>query len=208
MNIIKYTFIGIILQATLMLVALQYVSFNQTWYSGEFKKLNITADQSQVENLFGYLNNTQKLHNSFYSEREILHLKDIQDLIVTEKKVTIFFIFLLYLLLILILIIQKFKEFFKTIFFSNIVALTLYIVLGTILYFNFEYIFIYFHQITFNNDYWILNPEDLLINTFPPQLFADMVTQIFSLAIFAHGTLFLASGIIVVGIMLKNSKET
>ncbi len=44
-----------------------------------------------------------------------------------------------------------------------------------IILFNFNNVFNYFHLISFNNNYWLLNPEaDNLIKMFPEKIFFDL----------------------------------
>lgn len=207
MNVLKYIFISLILVPTIMLVFLQYISFNQNWYRAEFDQLKIIENPILVDNLFLYLNEQEELEKTFYTEREILHLLDIKSLVKVEKFITVILASITFLILLLILIMQKFKEFIRTIFFANTLALIIYIILSLIIYLNFEFIFIKFHQVAFNNGYWMLNPTDSLIITFPPQLFADLIKEIFALSVLLHTILFFTAGITLVGIMLKKIRK-
>lgn len=211
MSTIKNILLGILLLLTVAAILFQMVAFDKNWYQAEFKILGIPDNEAinqQLANLLLYLKNTEPLENSFYTEKEILHLIDIKNLTLLSKKVTIGLTVVTSLLLLLVLIAQKGKEFVKTLFFSNLTALILYAVILILLYLKFDFFFILFHQATFKNDYWMLDPQtDNLINIFPPPLFADLLQQTFGLAILVHLAVFCLTGCIVVVTMLQKSRK-
>lgn len=211
MNTIKNIIIGILLLLSFISVLFQFVAFNQVWYETEFKILHIPINNKtpgQLENLLSYLKKSEPLDKSFYTEREILHLLDIQYLIRISKIISLIFLGITFMMLMLVFLIQHGLGLIKTIFYSNLTALISYgLVLG-LLYLKFDYLFILFHQLAFNNDYWMLDPStDNLINIFPPQLFADLLQQVFGLAILAHLTLFTMTGFVLAITLIKRSHK-
>lgn len=117
----------------------------------------------------------------FYNEREIAHMEDVQRLFtygfrIRDISVAVFIAGILYL------IITKSKPLYimsrcftvTSGIFAAVAALA-----GIIVASDFNKYFTIFHEIFFDNDLWILNPEtDLLINIVPEQFFSDMTQRI------------------------------
>lgn len=118
----------------------------------------------------------------FFNEREISHMEDVQQLFLYG--------FLLRRICILILLIGLLLLKFvchgsiRKYFFGSFIGVTVVfavLVGGLTLYLlqDFTQGFIYFHQLLFTNDFWILDSEtDLLINIVPEPFFVDMAVRI------------------------------
>lgn len=180
----------IILSLTLSLVIILSVglffAFDYPWHQKEFLKLDIYQKiapvrvASQTFNLFSYFNNREKLLESYYTDRERLHLADVKNLINWAKIIN--WLLIAGLTAQLWWLTKSAKNFFgllKDLFFVSLLSLIFYIIIITLLYFNFYQIFVGFHQIFFSNDYWQLDPNtESLIVIFPPELFFTLVKRI------------------------------
>ncbi len=162
----------------IILANFRFYIYNINYYDKEFSKLEIYEKyekNSVLENtkqLISYFKSNSLLTTEFFNQKEKLHLIDVKNLI--NKTIILFYISLVFL--IVLLLINK-KELQKSFFYSGIFLILITTILSL---FQFSPIFIKFHQIFFNNDLWLLNPEtDNLINLFPEQFFIDFVKKIF-----------------------------
>lgn len=211
MNILKYIIVSLVLMPIIFLSSIQLVGLNESWYKdwhkNKFSEFNITGAideqrlEAQVNNLFLYLNNQAELNNYFYTEREILHLFDIKDIISRVKTINGVLIITIFLILTLVLLTSRFLGLAKTTFFASLISLMFYLVTIGLTVFNFDKIFLIFHQLLFTNDYWLLDPNiHSLIVIFPPNLFFDLTLQIIYLAVALNLILLISSGFIFIGI--------
>jgi integral membrane protein (TIGR01906 family) len=115
-----------------------------------------------------------------FSEREILHMEDVQNLFIGGRLLTLFS--LLSLVLITSYFLINYKKFDKANFkvmantIIGILAFTL-VVLGFAAI-DFTRAFTIFHEIFFSNDLWILYSTDYLIIMLPEILFFRLALQI------------------------------
>ena len=106
---------------------------------------------------------------SVFNDKEISHMKDV--------KTIIHYIYVLFALTLGIVIATIFgyiqnsyakKRFFQLMIISSIITLVTTILIGVLMLFAFEQMFLLFHLISFNNDDWILNPStDYLLMMYP-----------------------------------------
>ncbi len=154
------------------------LALNFNVYKEEFSKLNIydkipDADEHAL-NLINYYNNKEGLSN-FFNEQEKLHLQDVKYLV--NLFFIIFYITLILSLIIFIYFIYK-KD--SSLILNSILISSIIIILLQGLFFisNFSSLFIKFHEISFNNDLWLFNPNANIVNLFPEQFFYDIMLKI------------------------------
>ena len=159
--------------------------FNQNFYKMEFVKLEVYENFASSEivdfearQLINFYCCDSQLSPTFYSQREILHLMDVKNLI---KLVNLYLYVLIWsALTCLVYVIHK-KAFKFSAHYLNVAALitiTSIIALWLFSKLNFDSIFVNFHQLTFSNNYWLLPKEANLIKLFPPQFFVDFANQV------------------------------
>ena len=129
--------------------------------------------------LINYFKDNGNLDNSFFNEKEKLHLKDIKTLLY-KTYLTVFFSFFA-----LVLAIFKIKNIL--VYSLRIIGISfcflLIIILPFLIAFNSS--FLTFHQIAFSNFYWQLNPEvDRLIVMFPEEFFKSILKKAFINSLF------------------------
>lgn len=150
----------------------------------------------------------------FFTEREKLHLADCRNLFMAAYKArTISFILLAVLLIAIYLSLAKKKRdgsitgnvqsmsfkyvLAKGYLYSLALVAALAVIIAVISFIDFTYVFTVFHHIFFDNDLWILYPdEDNLINIMQEAVFADAALTIAAMWLSAAAVLAIISIVI------------
>jgi len=112
-----------------------------------------------------------------FNETEILHLRDVKKLIWTDYK--IWFGSLLYILIYAVIVLMwrkkgGWREIAGVFFSGSLLTILLMVFMGVAVLIGFDTIFWDFHVISFNNDFWLLDPSrDYLIMLFPEGFWYD-----------------------------------
>ena len=167
-----------------------YNCFNLNFYKNFYLRenlapsINTTDDEliNNTTNLLEYLTNKSELNTTWFSEKDILHMKDVRVLYNVSFNLMIFFIIIFILSTILIALVYKnYAMFYITKTFNKtlLAFILLVIVLAGIISYNFTSFWIKFHQLLFTNDLWLLSPEESnLIKMVPEQFFISLITTI------------------------------
>ena len=167
-----------------------YNCFNLNFYKNFYLRenlapsINTTDDEliNNTTNLLEYLTNKAELNTTWFSEKDILHMKDVRVLYNVSFNLIIFFIIIFILSTILIALVYKnYAMFYITKTFNKtlLAFILLVIVLAGIISYNFTSFWIKFHQLLFANDLWLLSPEESnLIKMVPEQFFISLITTI------------------------------
>lgn len=167
-----------------------YNCFNLNFYKNFYLRenlapsINTTDDEliNNTTNLLEYLTNKAELNTTWFSEKDILHMKDVRVLYNVSFNLMIFFIIIFILSTILIALVYKnYAMFYITKTFNKtlLAFILLVIVLASIISYNFTSFWIKFHQLLFANDLWLLSPEESnLIKMVPEQFFISLITTI------------------------------
>lgn len=167
-----------------------YNCFNLNFYKNFYLRenlapsINTTDDEliNNTTNLLEYLTNKAELNTTWFSEKDILHMKDIRVLYNVSFNLMIFFIIIFILSTTLIALVYKnYAMFYITKTFNKtlLAFILLVIVLAGIISYNFTSFWIKFHQLLFANDLWLLSPEESnLIKMVPEQFFISLITTI------------------------------
>jgi integral membrane protein (TIGR01906 family) len=137
---------------------------------------------SQTGNLYDYLILSQEIDQGYYSSKEINHLKDIKLLIFQA----VVFLSLICLLLILVFwrLIKKNDIKNRQLGLMMFVAGDLLVFFGLFCYLFFDFLFLQFHLLAFNDDFWLLDPKyESLIIIFPPELFLFLAIEIIGISV-------------------------
>src|SRR3989338_4728663 len=151
----------------------------------EFAKLGVYENfaSSEVVNfearqLINFYCCDGELSPTFYSQREILHLVDVKNLI---KLVNLYLYVLIWAALTCMFYVIHKKAFKFSAHNLNMAALITFTSIFSLWFFsklNFDSIFVNFHHLSFSNNYWLLPKEANLIKLFPPQFFVDFANQV------------------------------
>jgi len=173
----KKWFLAVIIPIFLVLLNYRLLVFNDSYYFDEFKELGVYDKFSKKDveentfELIGYFKGKNALESEFFNEKEKLHLKDVKNLI---KKTNI--IFWISATLLGLLVFLNRNSLSKPFFYGGILMIVVIFIFSMI---NFNFLFLKFHELSFNNTLWILDEDDNLINLFPEKFFQDFVEKIF-----------------------------
>lgn len=169
------------------------------WYEKEYEKYNVCADlEMEMEDvmyvtteMMGYLRGNRGdlvvdtvvkgQEREFFNVREKSHMTDVQNMFLGGLNLRRGAIIVL---LAAIIVLLAMKESWKRILPKSFLVGTVgFIVvtggLGALFASDFNKYFTLFHQIFFDNDLWLLDPEtDLMIRMLPEGFFFDMVIRI------------------------------
>ncbi len=191
MKNIKFSFC---IPLIILIFSVYLVLFDLDFYKQEIP--NYENYSLETQNLIHYFQG-QSLNKSFYSEREILHLQDVHNII--------WFSLLLILLLTIPIILSLYKDkkihLKKECIHGGLYSL-IFIILFSLVLGNFSSSFIIFHKILFTNDYWILPNSSTLIQMFPEGFFIQSTIQIVLYSII------LSLLIIILGLKIPPEKKT
>jgi len=113
-----------------------------------------------------------------YSEREVMHLQEVNDLVKSLNS-TLTLGLLLFVLMGLSLYIKNKKDFAKGLFYGGNLTVFIWIVFGLIFLINFQFFFTIFHKLLFKTDYWLLNSGSILLQKFPTKFWTDGFVKLF-----------------------------
>lgn len=134
---------------------------------GESSNLGITPYLETVNTIVKYFFSFEKyLSLKGLTKIEIYHMLDVKNL----------FLLGLFVLIISFVVFLLFKNSLNTtsrkrIVLSFFAVISLIVLFG---FFNFDLLFTIFHKILFRNNYWLLDPNTLLIRLFPVEVFESI----------------------------------
>ena len=173
-----------------ILAVIFYVCFDLNFYKDFYKKENIadyigtSSDNliNNTQNLLNYLNKKEQLNTDWFSEKDILHMVDVQNLYTFSHSIMIYcFITFILSTIIIILILRGKSLLYITKIFNKVLLLFIVLIggLSTIIAYNFNSFWIKFHTTLFLNDLWLLSPnESNLIKMVPEEFFISLITKI------------------------------
>ena len=171
-----------------LLIAVELNAFNLSLYSKSFEKHNtniITGKEfGQLEDIAKdltlYLDGkaSNEILEPNFNSKEILHMEDVKELFSSGKLLRTISV-VLAIALGYYFYSKKEKRYAKFTFIGLFINWIILILLGLMIYFNFNKYFTIFHHIFFTNDLWLLNPKtDLLIQMLPEDFFMNMAIRI------------------------------
>lgn len=173
-----------------ILAVIFYVCFDINFYKEFYQKENIanyidtSSDNliNNTQNLLNYLNKKEQLNTGWFSEKDILHMVDVQNLYTFSHSIMIYcFITFILSTIIIILILRGKSLLYITKIFNKVLLLFIVLIggLSTIIAYNFNSFWIKFHTTLFSNDLWLLSPsESNLIKMVPEDFFVNLIVKI------------------------------
>lgn len=173
-----------------ILAVIFYVCFDLNFYKDFYQKENIanyidtSSDNliNNTQNLLNYLNKKEQLNTDWFSEKDILHMVDVQNLYTFSHSIMIYcFITFILSTIIIILILRGKSLLYITKIFNKVLLLFIVLVggLSAVIAYNFNSFWIKFHTTLFSNDLWLLSPnESNLIKMVPEEFFISLITKI------------------------------
>ncbi|MDP3918340.1 MAG: DUF1461 domain-containing protein [Nanoarchaeota archaeon] len=154
----------------IILFSVNILIFNESFYLDHNSGVNFYEEE--VGNLLGYFSGGE-LNEERYSVEEVIHLKDVRNIIYVDIGLAC-----LFFILISFGLYKSKKSDFKEIFLKGGaygIGLSLLI---SFLFVNFSLGFKWFHKILFRNGYWILPADSTLIQMFPESFFISASLRI------------------------------
>jgi len=184
MKTISYI-IFIFFTPALLLLNFNFLIFNHSFYKAQFAKLGVYETfgskqvvDSQSERLIGYLCCGKDLDEGFFGERERLHLSDVRKIIILNQVMTVLLTGLVLAGLLALILKTNEKEFAKAILGASAIAAAAVIFLWISALVGFDFVFLQFHFVAFDNDFWQLPPESNLIKLFPQRFFVNFANRV------------------------------
>ena len=173
-----------------ILAVIFYVCFDINFYKDFYQKENLASSIgtssdnliNNTQNLLNYLNKKKQLNTDWFSEKDILHMVDVQNLYTFCHSIMIYcFITFILSTIIIILILRGKSLLYITKIFNKVLLLFIVLVggLSAVIAYNFNSFWIKFHTTLFSNDLWLLSPnESNLIKMVPEEFFISLITKI------------------------------
>ena len=167
-----------------------YVCFDLNFYKDFYQKENLTktigttSDNliTNTQNLLNYLNKKEQLSTDWFSQKDILHMVDVQNLYTLSHNIMIYCIITFIVCSIIIVLMLKKQALLKiTKIFNKVLILFILVIggLSAVIAYNFNSFWIKFHTTIFTNDLWLLSPsESNLIKMVPEEFFISLITKI------------------------------
>ena len=171
------------------MTAIENTTYTKACYINAFQKYNIVKETGKSieelgvisDSLIEYLKGkgADELLTKHFNEREILHMRDVQNLFNYARMVK-YSTMLLAIMILIYLSAKGYKnQIGKTLFFGLFANHITLIALALIVSTNFNKYFTLFHHIFFTNDLWLLDPKtDLMIQMLPEAFFSGMALKI------------------------------
>lgn len=185
-----------------------YYVYSQENNITEYTGLNADKVEDMYSNLIDYIyKGDESLINKDFNEREVSHMVDVHKLYNLNMTVTyitsgILIASIIYLVVAYKNNISLYRDlrFIRNAFLIILLAI---IILAGIISLDFDQAFIKFHELFFNNDFWLLDPRtDVMIRMLPQDFFMNMAIRI-GKALLAH----LVVLFVILAIIIKNNKD-
>ncbi|TJX13320.1 TIGR01906 family membrane protein [Tissierella creatinini] len=187
----KVLYIVLILSISLALLvtAIENNAYNKSYYLEQFERNNtvgvtgksLTQLDIIADSLIDYLKGRGKdeLLTPHFNEKEVLHMRDVQDLFDLARLLKYASMVIAILILIYIAIRINKETLGKVLFFGLFANHILVLIIGFLMASDFTKYWTIFHHIFFTNNLWLLDPKtDIMIQMLPEQFFSGMVFNI------------------------------
>lgn len=173
-----------------ILAVIFYICFDINFYKNFYQKENLASSIgtssdnliNNTQNLLNYLNKKEQLNTDWFSEKDILHMVDVQNLYTFSHNIMIYCLLTLIISTIIIILILRGKSLlYITKIFNKVLLLFIVLVggLSAVIAYNFNSFWIKFHTTLFSNELWLLSPnESNLIKMVPEEFFISLITKI------------------------------
>jgi integral membrane protein (TIGR01906 family) len=144
-------------------------------YINEQETISIEDGNKAYNNLLSFFYHISDLNPSYWNEKEQLHMKDVQNLY--DRAFILFVIFLA-----LLIYTYKKVSLKKKLLFSKIQIISILTLLVLLPIFTYFWIDV-FHQLVFDNTYWIYTNQDISYYLFPIEFFKHSLIMLIIVSI-------------------------
>lgn len=177
------------LSLTFLMISIENNAYNKNYYLRSYKKYNIESETGRImyeldeitNHIINYLKGKggDELLEPYFNEREVMHMRDVQNLFKYERLVKYFFGIISIIIMGYLGYKKEYKFLGKTLAFGLFINYIVLIILSLFIISDFNKYFTIFHYIFFSNDLWLLNPQtDLMIQMLPEEFFIGMAKKI------------------------------
>jgi len=177
------------ISATLLISSIESKSYDKNYYLESFKENEVVAVtgkginelESIVDNIIEYLkgNGKDELLRPYFNDREVAHMRDVQDLFHLARIIRYVSIFLSITIIAYFAYCEGTKRLGRKLFFGLFTNHIIIALLSIIMLIDFTSFWTLFHHLFFTNDLWLLNPKtDLMIKMLPEPFFSGIIVKI------------------------------
>jgi len=173
-NEVKIFFLFFSLIFLTLYIPLSFTIYSNSWYNFNSNPQNVLSKNdlnNATSNLINYFEHKENL-NILWNEKEKKHMSDVRQIFD--------FLFIIFILNLINLFIFFKKKLIKKFVKINILVISSFILLLPIFQFFWNNIF---HLIMFNNNFWIINPNDISYYLFPLSFFYNSTIFIILISI-------------------------
>lgn len=189
MKKVLYVVLIISVSLSLLVTAIENSAYNKSYYLEQFEKnktVEVTGKSMEElepigQALIDYLKarGGDELLTPHFNEKEVLHMRDVQDLFNLARVLKYTTMAIAIVCLIIIGIKGDKKALGKVLFLGLFANHILVLFIGFLAASDFTKYWTIFHHIFFSNDLWLLDPKtDLMIQMLPEQFFSGMALNI------------------------------
>ena len=171
------------------MIAIEKNAYNKSYYLKSFEKYNIEEVTGKsmdgleeiADSLIAYLKGEgyDELLIPHFNEKEVAHMRDVQDLFDQARLIKFFSIAISVILIIYFGVNYGNKTLGKVLFYGLFSNHVIVILLALVIATDFNKYWTIFHHIFFTNDLWLLNPKtDLMIQMLPEQFFSGIALNL------------------------------
>ena len=176
---------------TIFLSSLASLIFNENFYQNEHVKNNVYDSlpdaNERTHEIVMFLDKGTELGSKF-NQKEKLHMQDVKNLV--DNGFLLYYFCIILLISVIIYYVYTKKKFNHVLIYSGGIIIGFCLV-SFLLQAQFQYFFIKFHELFFDNNLWLLNPAtDKLIILLPEQFFVDFVKNVYARSFMAGVGLF------------------
>jgi len=192
----------IFLAPAIILLNFRLLVFNEKFYqnlqsnSGVPSQIDSQLANYQTKKLIKFLCCNQTLDGVFFTQREIAHMQDVKKLIKLANIQLALYSGLMIPISFYLLYKSRRKLLFAAFKGGSAVGLITIAALSITSFLNFDFLFLNFHLISFQNDLWMLPAGSNLLTLFPQQFFVDFANRIAYQSLLMLGIIYLLSSLL------------
>ena len=179
----------ITISVTILISSIENNTYNKDYYIKSFQENGVVEVTGKsiselgtiVDSTIEYLkrNGYDELLIPFFNDREVAHMRDVQDLFDIARTIKYITLVSSIILIAYFAISEGTKKAGRKLFFGLFANHIIIILMSIIIYVDFSRFWTFFHHIFFVNDLWLLNPKtDLMIQMLPEPFFSGIIIKI------------------------------
>ncbi len=197
----------LILPFLIFLIALNFVSFDMSFYEKKFSEYKVQQEVPEAsslnEKIIDFITGKNNELPNEFNEREKQHLWDVRKIVSASTIALYAFIALFILLLVISAFILKVNSYIlnfvgKVLVFGGFLTVILAMILFFLINSDFSATFESFHRLFFEKGTYVFDPaKEMIVRLYPEQIFTDLGINVSKGVIIASATLILLGALLV-----------